>query len=64
MCDFILFLFLACCITRAQNSGLELILQKWSHSLVEVDLAWSTATSSLDAAVLALAEKGSESPLR
>ncbi|KAB0790656.1 hypothetical protein PPYR_14909 [Photinus pyralis] len=54
----------ACYVTRLQNSGLELILQKWSHSLLEVDLAWSTATSSLDAAVLALAEKGVDSPLR
>ncbi|KAK5649768.1 hypothetical protein RI129_000797 [Pyrocoelia pectoralis] len=54
----------ACYVTRIQNSGLELILQKWSHSLLEVDLAWSTATSSLDAAVFALAEKGESSPLR
>ncbi|KAL1506211.1 hypothetical protein ABEB36_005612 [Hypothenemus hampei] len=54
----------ACYITRLQNSGLELIVQKWSHSLLEVDLAWSTATASLDAAVLALAEKGPESKLR
>ncbi|KAF7286700.1 F-box and leucine-rich repeat protein 6 [Rhynchophorus ferrugineus] len=54
----------ACYITRLQNSGLELIVQKWSHSLLEVDLAWSTATASLDAAVMALAEKGPESKLR
>ncbi|KAI4460277.1 f-box/tpr repeat protein pof3 [Holotrichia oblita] len=54
----------ACYITRSQNAGLELIVQKWSHSLLEVDLAWSTATASLDAAVQALAEKGDESPLR
>ncbi|KAK4881598.1 hypothetical protein RN001_004917 [Aquatica leii] len=54
----------ACYVTRIQNSGLELIVQKWSHSLLEVDLAWSTATSSLDAAVFALAEKGAGSPLR
>ncbi|CAG9856654.1 unnamed protein product [Phyllotreta striolata] len=54
----------ACYITRLQNSGLELIMQKWSHSLIEVDLAWSTATKPLDAAVLALAEKGAESKLR
>ncbi|XP_066159229.1 F-box/LRR-repeat protein 6 [Euwallacea fornicatus] len=54
----------ACYITRLQNSGLELIIQKWSHSLLEVDLAWSTATSSLDAAVMALAEKEQESKLR
>ncbi|CAG9772902.1 unnamed protein product [Ceutorhynchus assimilis] len=54
----------ACYITRLQNSGLEMIIQKWSHSLLEVDLAWSTATTSLDAAVMALAEKGPESKLR
>ncbi|KAJ8940321.1 hypothetical protein NQ318_014396, partial [Aromia moschata] len=54
----------ACYITRLQNSGLELIVQKWAHSLLEVDLAWSTATAPLDAAVLALAEKGPESKLR
>lgn len=59
-----LFLPLGCYITRVQSSGLELIVQKWSHSLVEVDLAWSSATVSVDAAVLALAEKGAESPLR
>lgn len=59
-----MFVVIGCYITRVQSSGLELIIQKWSHSLVEVDLAWSTATASLDAAVLALAEKGSESPLR
>lgn len=55
-------LFLSGCqITRSQNSGLELIVQKWAHSLLEVDLAWSTATESLDAAVKALAEEGSKS---
>ncbi|CAH1119054.1 unnamed protein product [Phaedon cochleariae] len=54
----------ACYITRLQNAGLELIVQKWSHSLLEVDLAWSTATAPLDAAVFALAEKGPESKLR
>lgn len=46
------------------GSGLELIAQKWSHSLIEVDLAWSTATQVLDLAVTALAEQGAESPLR
>ncbi|PSN41596.1 hypothetical protein C0J52_17610 [Blattella germanica] len=45
-------------------SGLELIAQKWSHSLIEVDLAWSTATQALDLAVTALAERAAESPLR
>lgn len=56
--------FSGCQITRSQNSGLELIVQKWAHSLLEVDLAWSTATESLDAAVKALAEEGSKSKLR
>ncbi|PNF25407.1 F-box/LRR-repeat protein 6 [Cryptotermes secundus] len=58
-------LFLSgCYVTRLTGSGLELIAQKWSHSLIEVDLAWSTATESLDLAVTALAEQGTESPLR
>lgn len=39
-------------------------MKKWSHSLVEVDLAWSTATEPLDAAVTALAEQGDNSRLR
>jgi F-box/leucine-rich repeat protein 6 len=51
-------------VTRLTGSGLELIAQKWSHSLIEVDLAWSTATQALDLAVTALAEQGAESPLR
>lgn len=54
----------ACYVTRLNHSGLELIVQKWSHSLVEVDLAWSTATEPLDAAVMTLAEQGKDSPLR
>lgn len=63
---FVIYLYTctACYVTRLNHSGLELIVQKWSHSLVEIDLAWSTATEPLDAAVMTLAEKGSESPLR
>ncbi|KAK3928099.1 F-box/LRR-repeat protein 6 [Frankliniella fusca] len=61
-------LFLSgCYATRISDSGLELITQKWGHSLVELDLAWSSATESLDLAVSALAEvpeKGNTSPLR
>ncbi|KDR11795.1 F-box/LRR-repeat protein 6 [Zootermopsis nevadensis] len=58
-------LFLSgCYVTRLSSSGLELIAQKWSHSLIEVDLAWSTATQALDLAVTALADQGAESPLR
>lgn len=61
-------LFLSgCYATRISDSGLELITQKWGHSLVELDLAWSSATESLDLAVGALAEvpeKGTTSPLR
>lgn len=53
-----------CYVTRLSSSGLELIAQKWSHSLIEVDLAWSTATQALDLAVTALADQGAESPLR
>uniref|UniRef100_A0A4P6D7N6 Putative scf ubiquitin ligase skp2 component n=1 Tax=Rhodnius prolixus TaxID=13249 RepID=A0A4P6D7N6_RHOPR len=58
-------LFLSgCYVTRINDSGLELICQKWAHSLVEVDLAWSTATGPLDAAVTALAHHSDKSPLR
>ncbi|GFG38847.1 hypothetical protein Cfor_02154, partial [Coptotermes formosanus] len=58
-------LFLSgCYVTRLTGAGLELIAQKWSHSLIEVDLAWSTATQAVDLAVTALAEQGAVSPLR
>ncbi|KAL1131726.1 hypothetical protein AAG570_011339 [Ranatra chinensis] len=58
-------LFLSgCYVTRVNDSGLELICQKWAHSLIEVDLGWSTATQSLDAAVNALAHHIEKSPLR
>lgn len=57
-------LFVGCYVTRVNGSGLELIAQKWGHSLVEMDLAWSTATEALDAAVMALAEQGNKSQLR
>lgn len=60
----IIFIFLGCYVTRQCGSGLELIAQKWSHSLVEIDLAWTTVTDDLNAAIMAFAEKGSESPLR
>ena len=53
-----------CYVTRLTGTGLELIAQKWSHSLIEVDLAWSTATQAVDLAVTALAEQGAVSPLR
>jgi F-box/leucine-rich repeat protein 6 len=51
-------------VTRFTGAGLELIAQKWSHSLIEVDLAWCTATQAVDLAVTALAEQGAVSPLR
>lgn len=58
-------LFLSgCYVTRLNSSGLELIAQKWAHSLIEIDLAWSTATAPLDQAVETLAEKAEESPLK
>ncbi|XP_065343704.1 F-box/LRR-repeat protein 6 isoform X1 [Cloeon dipterum] len=53
-----------CEVTRPPGSGLELLARKWSHSLIVLDLAWSTATEAVDQAVYALAEKGEESPLR
>lgn len=43
---------------------MELIVQKWAHSLLELDLAWSTAAEPLDEAVMALSEKEDESRLR
>ncbi|XP_050548812.1 F-box/LRR-repeat protein 6 [Daktulosphaira vitifoliae] len=53
-----------CCVTRINDSGLDLICKKWSHSLMEIDLSWSTNTTTLDAAVMALAEQGKSSLLR
>lgn len=61
------FIVSGCYATRISGSGLELITQKWGHSLVDLDLAWSSATEALDLAVSALAEvpeKGIASPLR
>ncbi|GBP73646.1 hypothetical protein EVAR_56325_1 [Eumeta japonica] len=50
-------LFLGGCnVTRQSNACLELICEKWSNSLIELDLSWATAARPLDAAVLALAE--------
>ncbi|XP_075986005.1 uncharacterized protein LOC142983068 [Anticarsia gemmatalis] len=57
-------LFLGGCkVTRQSNACLELICEKWSHSLIELDLSWASATRRLDDAVAALAE-ASESKLR
>ncbi|KAJ2946468.1 hypothetical protein O0L34_g12513 [Tuta absoluta] len=50
-------LFLGGCnVTRQSNACLELICEKWSHSLIEIDLSWASANRVLDAAVCALAE--------
>uniref|UniRef100_A0A182SV58 F-box domain-containing protein n=1 Tax=Anopheles maculatus TaxID=74869 RepID=A0A182SV58_9DIPT len=58
-------LFLSgCSINRDLGAGLELIASKWAHSLIEFDLAWASATKPLDDALKALADKGSESPLK
>lgn len=58
-------LFLSGC-TGAVNSGLEIVFQKWAHSLVQVDLSWNNQSGeSINLAVKALAEStSSESPLR
>ncbi|KAM3966600.1 F-box and leucine-rich repeat protein 6 [Aphomia sociella] len=50
-------LFLGGCnVTRQSNACLELICEKWSHSLIELDLSWASAKQVLDAAVSALAD--------
>lgn len=64
MCFILIFIYLGCCVTRVNDSGLDLICKKWSHSLVEIDLSWSTNTNTLDAAVFALSEQGEKSMLR
>ena len=52
-----------CTATRQSADGLELVVRKWRHSLVEVDLSWTSVTEALDQAVLALSEEP-ESPLK
>ncbi|CAB3237177.1 unnamed protein product [Arctia plantaginis] len=50
-------LFLGGCkVTRQSSACLELICEKWSHSLIELDLSWASATRVLDDAVAALAD--------
>ncbi|XP_041973744.1 uncharacterized protein LOC121729330 [Aricia agestis] len=50
-------LFLGGCnVTRQNNACLELICEKWSHSLLELDLSWASAAKVLDDAVSALAD--------
>ncbi|XP_045502076.1 uncharacterized protein LOC123699220 [Colias croceus] len=50
-------LFLGGCnVTRQRNACLELICEKWSHSLIELDLSWASANKVLDDAVAALAD--------
>lgn len=61
---YLFFSFQGSYVTRVRDSGLDLICKKWSHSLVEIDLSWSTNTCTLDAAVMALSEQGDKSMLR
>ncbi|XP_053601268.1 uncharacterized protein Fbl6 isoform X2 [Plodia interpunctella] len=50
-------LFLGGCnVTRQSSACLELICEKWSHSLLELDLSWASAARVLDDAVAALAD--------
>ncbi|XP_072936111.1 uncharacterized protein Fbl6 isoform X2 [Epargyreus clarus] len=50
-------LFLGGCnVTRQKSACLELICEKWSHSLLELDLSWASAARVLDDAVSALAD--------
>lgn len=55
----IMYLFTGCNVTRQSNACLELICQKWSHSLLELDLSWASANRPLDDAVSALADSPS-----
>ncbi|XP_038209514.1 F-box/LRR-repeat protein 6, partial [Zerene cesonia] len=48
-----------CNVTRQRNACLELICEKWSHSLIELDLSWASANKVLDDAVAALADAAS-----
>ncbi|CAK1548283.1 unnamed protein product [Leptosia nina] len=48
-----------CAVTRKSTACLELICEKWSHSLIELDLSWASATKPLDDAVSALADASS-----
>ncbi|XP_023934488.2 uncharacterized protein LOC112043346 [Bicyclus anynana] len=53
-------LFLGGCnVLRQTNACLELICEKWSHSLIELDLSWASNGKVLHAAVCALAESPS-----
>ena len=52
-----------CTATRQSADGLELVIRKWRHSLVEIDLSWTSITEALDQAVMALAEDA-DSPLK
>ena len=57
-------ILLGCTATRQSVDGLELVVRKWRHSLVEIDLSWVSITEALDAAVSALAEEIDSSPLK
>lgn len=54
---------IGCNVTRQSSACLELICEKWSHSLLELDLSWASATRVLDDAVAALADS-TDSKLR
>ena len=53
-----------CTATRQSADGLELVIRKWRHSLIEIDLSWMSITEALDQAVTALAEEPESSPLK
>ncbi|KAB7504534.1 F-box/LRR-repeat protein 6, partial [Armadillidium nasatum] len=39
------------------SDRLELVIRKWQHSLVELDLSWTANSAAIDAALFALAEE-------
>ena len=53
----------ACTASRQSADGLELVIRKWRHSLVEIDLSWTPIAEAIDKAVMALTEDDN-SPLK
>lgn len=39
------------------SDRLELVVRKWQHSLVELDLSWTANADSIDAALMAISEE-------
>lgn len=42
---------------KVYSDRLELVVRKWQHSLVELDLSWTANSDSIDAALMAISEE-------